>query len=99
MLHISQDVTSDVFTAGMMVIMLFWVWVPSWLIRSCLRFGHAYCLHIQGWSDNVRNKGDCKGLQEGKPEGKGQSDKPRQRLSQSYGQTPTKEVLQLSLTH
>jgi hypothetical protein len=33
--------------------MFFWVWAPCGLAGRSQRFGEAYCLHLQGWSDHA----------------------------------------------
>jgi hypothetical protein len=50
-----------------------WVWAPCGLAGRSRRFGEAYCLHLQGRSDDGGNQRDYIGWQEGKFEGKGQS--------------------------
>jgi hypothetical protein len=81
------------------LMMFFWAWAPCGLAGRSQRFGEAYCLHLQGWSDHAGNQRDYIEWQEGKSEEKGQPvhTAPKPRRTSSISSPPWKT--QISYTH
>jgi hypothetical protein len=80
------------FSDNMKLMMFHWVWAPCGLPGRCQRFGEAYCLHLQGWSDHAGNIG----WQEGKSEGNGLSGRCEVEIESPRPMGPGNDWLRLS---